>query len=210
VRIWRELLAATTSMQGPYAITACQPTPGEGIAQCAREHFGALTPLRVYPSPALALAEIAAGTATAGVLPMPAEAEPLPWWPALLHRGEPRIHVVARLPFWGPRAEGAPRVQALVLAAVPPDPSSQDRSLIGLELPQGQTRASLSASLAAAGLAPGPTILRHDERTQTALALVDVDGFMTDDDTRLARLAGAVRPPVVLGAYAVPVEEDAA
>ena len=33
---------------------------------------------------------------------------------------------------------------------------------------------------------------------------------MTDDDPRLAALADALRPPVVLGAYAVPVEGDPA
>ena len=102
---------------------SARPSAGSGYAQCAREHFGALTPLRVHRSPAQAIAEVSAGTATAAVLPLPAEEEAPPWWTALLHRDEPRIHVVARLPFWAPRAEGAPRVQALVVAAVPPDPS---------------------------------------------------------------------------------------
>ena len=121
VRVWRELLAATTSMQGPYAITACETEAGNGYVQCAREHFGALTPLHVHRSPAQAIAEVSAGTATAAVLPLPAEEEAQPWWTTLLHRSDPRIHVVARLPFWAPRAEGARRVQALVVAAVPPD-----------------------------------------------------------------------------------------
>ena len=88
VRVWRELLAATTSMQGPYAITACETEAGNGYAQCAREHFGALTPLHVHRSPAQAIAEVSAGTATAAVLPLPAEEEAQPWWTALLHRAD--------------------------------------------------------------------------------------------------------------------------
>ena len=208
VRMWRELLAAITSMQGPYAITACEAEPGSGHAQCAREHFGALTPLRVHRSPAQAIAEVSAGTAMAAVLPLPNEEETSPWWTSLLHRQNPRIHVVARLPFWGPRPEGAPRVHALVVAAMPPDPSSEDRSLITLELPPEQSRARLAAALAAAGFATSRTLLWRDPRLQVAQALVGVSGFVTDDDPRLAALSDALRPPVVLGAYALPVEGD--
>lgn len=212
-RIWRELFAATTAMQGNYAITVCEagaPQPAEFLA-LAREHFGAATAMRVYRSPAQAIAEISAGTATAAVLPMPAGEEPMgaAWWTALLQRDEPRIHVVARLPFWTPRVEGAPRVQALVVAAVAPDPSAADRSLLGLELPLEMSRARISAALAEAGFTASGIILRRDPHDPMALALVEVDGFVADRDPRLAKLATR-RPPVVLGAYAVPLEGETA
>jgi hypothetical protein len=116
--------------------------------------------------------------------------------------------VVARLPFWAPRSEGAPRVHALVVAAVPPDPSGEDRSLIALELPPEQSRARLAAALGAAGFSLGGILLRRDRRVPVAQALVTVEGFVTDSDPRLAALADSLRPPVVLGAYAVPVEGD--
>ncbi|MCW3476991.1 chorismate mutase [Limobrevibacterium gyesilva] len=209
-RLWRELFAATTSMQGPYVITVCETGAGNEFVQCAREHFGALTPLRVHHSPAQAIAEVSAGSATAAVLPMPADEEvpATAWWIALLHRDEPRIHVVARLPFWAPRSEGAPQVQALVVAAVAPDPSAQDRSLVGLELPLDMSRARLSAGLAAAGFTQSAAILRRDAGAQMAHALVEVDGYVADGDGRLAAIPDVLRPPVVLGAYAVPLDGD--
>ncbi len=207
VRMWREMLAGTTAMQGHHFITVCDTDPGNAFVQCAREHFGALTPLRLYHSPAQAIAEVSAGTATAAVLPVPAEDETAPWWIALLHRDEPRLYVVARLPFWAPRAEGGPQVQAFVLAAVAPDRSSRDRSLLGLELPPEMSRARLTTALAAAGFAPGSILLRREGQV---LALVDVDGHIAGDDPRLAQLTELARPPVVLGAYAVPVEGDPA
>jgi chorismate mutase len=207
-RLWRELLAATTSMQQNHVITVCETDPGGVTVQCAREHFGALTPLRVHGSPPQAIAEVSAGNATAAVLPMPTEEELSPWWTALLHRDEPRIHVVARLPFWAPRPEGAPQVQALVVAAVAPDPSSRDRSLIGVELPPDTSRARLTAAMVAAGFSPGTIILRRDQSSQTAQALVDVEGYVADDDSRLSALTDLQRPPVVLGAYAVPVDGE--
>ena len=59
------------------------------------------------------------------VLPMPSETDTArdAWWTALLQKDEPRVHVVARLPFWAPRPDGAPTVQALVIATTEPDPS---------------------------------------------------------------------------------------
>ena len=203
-RLWRELFAATTSMQGRFAITACEG-PSDQLAGLAREHFGALTPLRVYRTPAQAIAEVSAGTATAAVLPMPVEEEQhhLAWWTALLHRDEPRIHVVARLPFWAsPRPEGAVGAQALVVAASPPDPSGADRSLVGFELPAETSRARLSAALAAAGIGASQVLLRREKSGAAGYGLVDVDGHVTDGDPRLQALAGAV----VLGSYAAPVE----
>jgi chorismate mutase / prephenate dehydratase len=219
VRWWRELFAATTSMQSSYVVAVCDTEAGSPYTQAAREHFGALTPLRVHRSPSQAIAEVSAGTAISAVLPLPAEGEAAAWWTALLHRpnapqanhlqeGDPRIHVIARLPFWSPRPEGAPQVQALVVAAVAPDPSSSDRTLIGLELHAEASRARLAASLAAAGLESHSTILRRDPAA--TLALVEVEGLVAEDDPRLAELDGVARRPVVLGAYAVPVEGDPA
>src|ERR1700712_5011329 len=48
VRIWRELLAGTTSMQGGFSLAVCDTDNGGPLTQLAREHFGALTPMRSY------------------------------------------------------------------------------------------------------------------------------------------------------------------
>ncbi len=211
VRIWRELLAGTTAMQGPFVIAVCNSDPGAGFIQAAREQFGALTPLRVHGSAAQAIADVSAGRATVAVLALPSETEAPrdAWWMALLQKDEPRIHVVARLPFWTRRPEGAPSTQALVVAAVAPDPSGADRSLLGLELDPSVSRARLTAALSSAELSPGQITLRRDPGVPAAHALVDVQGYVADDDPRLARLGSVLRPPVVLGAYAVAVGGEA-
>ena len=214
-RMWRELLAGTTGMQGNYTIAVCQTDPASGFIACAREHFGALTPMRAHRTPAQAIGEVSAGQAVAAVLPMPAEDETAgaAWWTALLHRDEPRLHIVALLPFWQPRSEGAPRVQALVVSAAAPDASRDDRSLIGLECADTVSRARLSTVLTTAGFSAANIILRRAPGSPVAHALVDVAGFVTDADPRLsdpllASSADLLRPPVVLGAYAVPVDGD--
>jgi chorismate mutase/prephenate dehydratase len=217
-RIWRELFAATTSMQGPYILAVCemQGSPATeanagGYVALTREHFGATTPLRMHRSPTQAIGEVSAGSATAAVLPMPSEEDTdrNAWWTSLLQRDTPRIHVVARLPFWSPRVEGAPQVRALVVSAAAPDRSAHDHSLVGLELPHDVSRARLATMVADAGFTASGILLRRDPQHPVAVALVDLDGFVADDDPRLAAL-GALRPPVVLGAYAMPIDGESA
>ncbi len=215
VRVWRELISAFTAQQRPVLITVCEAEGCEGgpaLLAAAREQFGALTPMRVHRSPAQAIREVSAGLATAAVLPVPAEGEApaAAWWTALLHPDDPRIHVVARLPFWAARPQGSPMAHALVVAAAPPDPSGADRSLLGLELSLEVTRARLGTALKAAGLLAGPVILRRDPGAAAARVLVEVEGFVTDADPRLDALHPVLRRPVVLGAYAVPIQEPAA
>src|SRR3982751_109902 len=76
VRIWRELLAGTTSQQRPMLITVGEPASGPSLVALAREHFGALTPVAARTTPAQAIRDVSSGVATAGVLPLPAEGEP--------------------------------------------------------------------------------------------------------------------------------------
>ncbi len=208
-RLWREIFAANIAIETAFAVSVCDSTGDGAYAAAAREHFGALTPLRVHRTPAQAIAEVSARAATAAVLPMPVEEEAarIAWWVPLLHRDEPRIHVVAKLPFWArPRGEGAVAVQALVVAAAAPDPSGADRALLGFEVAADVSRASLAAALAVAGIVPATMLLRRDPAGGVAHGLIDLEGHMRDDDPRLASLARVVQRPVVLGCYAQPVE----
>jgi hypothetical protein len=175
------MLAGTTSMQAPFVIAAA----GNGdLAALAREHFGALTPLRMTLDDDDALRQVGDGQAAVAVLPIPVE-DGHGWWTTLADR---RLHIVARLPFWTARPLGAPRGQALVVAGSPPDASGHDRGFLTLE-------SARIGALTEAGLPPR-SILR--DRGQ---ALVQVDGLLAQDDPRLAGLGRVV----VLGGYAVPV-----
>ena len=213
-RIWRELFAATTAMQGPYVIAVAAPVDPQdaltgGYVSLAREHFGGSTDLRIHSSPAQALADVASGAAVAAVLPMPQEEEALSqaWWTALMQRDNPRIHVVARLPFWSPRADGATQARALVVSVAPPDASPADHTLIAMEVPQDLSRARITSLFTDAGLKPLGMILRRDPHA--SLLLVDTDGFVTEDDPRFTHFPATLRP-IVLGAYAKPVDGESA
>ena len=209
-RIWRELFAATTAMQGPYVIAVAEPADaGNGHVSLAREHFGGSTDLRIHSSPAQALADVSSGAAVAAVLPMPQEEEALSqaWWTALMRHDDPRIHVVARLPYWSPRAEGTTQARALVVSVAAPDPSPHDHTLIAMEVPQDFSRARITSLFTDIGLKPLGMILRRD--SHASLLLVDADGFVAEDDPRFSHFPSPLRP-IVLGAYAKPVDGETA
>lgn len=206
VRIWRELLAGTTAMQGGFSLAVCDAGPGAPVTQLAREHFGALTPLRTYMSAGQALTDVSQGAASVAVLPYPSENDN--WWVALLHH-EPRLHVIGRLPFWTPRPDGAPGAQALVVAATPADPSEEDQSLLGLECDSDVSRTRLASELSGAGLTPRTMVPAREHGSPIAHVLAEVEGPLADDDPRLGRMGSLLRRPVVLGIYAVPIAGDA-
>jgi hypothetical protein len=197
-------------------VAVCDPAMDGRFAAAAREHLGALTPLRVYRSAAQAIGEVVEGRAGAAILPLPGEgaaegAAGPEWWPGLLqqhHKG--RIHVVARLPFWRSRPEGAPAVQALVIASSPADPSGEDVSLIALEMEAQISRVSLAQTLTTAGFKPLSILLNRPRGAPVAQLLVEVEGFVALDDPRLARIGGLQAPPLVVGAYAVATSEEGA
>jgi chorismate mutase / prephenate dehydratase len=182
VRMWRELLAGTTAMQTAVTVAVFDPAADGTFRALAREHFGCLTPAVVYPSAAAALQAVRAGDASVAVLPFPAGSAS--WWAAVTESG-PRLHIIARLPFWGSRRAGVPSADALVLGPAAPDASGSDRSFIS-----GADR----ALLADAGL------ILHAMHGEVA----EVEGMVADDEPRLP--AGAI----VLGGYAVPVAGEPA
>lgn len=198
-RIWREMLAGTTAMQGGFSMAAGDTGT---LSQLAREHFGALTPLRAFNNPGQAMTDVSQGCSSVAVLPFPTDDET--WWLSLMNL-EPRLHVIALLPFWRPRPEGAPAVRALVVASTPCDASGQDRSLLGLECAADISRTRLSGALAAAGLDPETMVVTRQPGSPIAHVLADVDGYLMDDDARLNRLTPIFSRPMILGSYATPV-----
>ncbi len=177
VRMWRELLAGTTAMQTEVTVAVYDPAPDAALQALAREHFGFLTPVIVHNSAAAALREVRTGSASVALLPFPAAAAA--WWAALTETA-PRLHVIARLPFWMLRKPGVPRADALVVGIAAPDASGNDRSFI--------------ASVDGALLADAGFSLVASHGT-----VAEVQGMVPDDEPRLP--AGAI----VLGGYAVPV-----
>jgi chorismate mutase len=204
VRIWREIMSAALRVQGRFSVAVCAPEGGATCWSLARGQYGTSTPMTGASGPAQAIAAVAAGKADVAVVPFPSVEETDPWWRLLLGDGAPRV--VARLPV----AEGLePEVgmtAGLAVAAMVPEASSEDRSLVAIELAESLSRAGITTACATAGLT-----LRHSAGLGGGgtTFIVEVDGFLKPADAALDRLRTAlgdgVRDVVVVGAYAVPL-----
>src|SRR5579862_7828096 len=207
VRMWRELLAATTRLQGAFTIAVYAPPEAPGFWDLARDHYGSHTPMLTYRSTAQVIRALTEGHAAIGVLPMPEEEEPDPWWRHLLSTQDNAPHVIARLPF-GPRGNARPdNADALAIGHGRQQETGRDRTLIATENAPDISRGRMFSTLSVLGLAP--TFMASCQHAEGVNTLIEIDGFVPASDPRLAGLSEQLGPALYrllgFGGYAVPL-----
>jgi chorismate mutase / prephenate dehydratase len=207
VRMWRELLAATTRLQGAFTIAVFAPPEAPGLWDIARDHYGSTTSMLAFRSPGQIIHAVTEGQASIGVLPMPEEAEADPWWRHLLSTDDNAPHVIARLPFGArgnARSDGA---DALAIGRGAQFETGRDRTLFATENAADISRGRMFATLAGLGLAC--TFMASCEHQEGANTLIEIDGFVPPSDPRLdafrAQLGPALHRLLRFGGYAVPL-----
>ena len=185
VRIWRELMADSLSLQGPFHVSVWGGRDSGRAMELARIRFGVAPAIRqvAKPEEALASARTQGGVAVAALTPDNA------WWGRLL--AEPKLKVFTALPClaaWGPMA-------ALGVAEVDVEPTGDDRTFWVTDAPQS---AAVVEALSRDGVAATPLI------EAGGLKLFVLAGFYQADDPRLARAPG--RLSGVIGAAPGPLD----
>jgi chorismate mutase/prephenate dehydratase len=205
LRIWRELIAAQTSIQAPFAVAVYTPAEGPGYWDLARDHWGSQIAMHQHGSVAQVIRAVTEGQATVGVLPMPSEGESDPWWPQIASADEATPRIIARLPFIGRGNARSEPGDALAIAKLPSEENGADRSFLILETRGQISRTRLISGLTQAGLSCS-LFAQHGPRL---LALAEVEGFVASGDPRIARLmeqmADAIAWLVPIGGYAAPL-----
>ena len=207
VRMWRELLAATTRLQGAFTIAVYAPAETQGFWDLARDHYGSHTPMLTYRSTAQVIRALNEGQAAIGVLPMPQEEEPDPWWRHLLSTHDKAPHVIARLPFGARGNARSDRVDALAIGHGGQRQTGRDRTLIATENAPDISRGRMFSTLSALGLSC--TFMASSEHAEGVNTLIEIEGFVPISDPRLERLREQLGPALYrllgFGGYAVPL-----
>jgi chorismate mutase/prephenate dehydratase len=211
VRIWRELLGATTRSQGPFAIGAYVPQDGPGVWDLTRDHYGSNAPMTVFQTTLQVIRAVTDRRVAVGVLPMPQDGDSDPWWVALLSPDVEVPRVIGRLPF-GPRGNArSSSGDALAIGYGAQTASGSDRTLLAtenaVEISHGRFASAFS------GLGMTCTLIASSDRGGSANTLIELEGFVTLADPRLQqlreRLGGDLLRLLAIGSYAVPLAEAA-
>jgi chorismate mutase/prephenate dehydratase len=208
VQIWREIIASSTRLQGPFTVAVYAASGAE--LDLARAQFGVLTPLLPMGSVGPVLAALEDGQAQLGVLPLPEDTPDEPWWRGCGGAGDDALHILARVPF----AAASLQPAALVVGRQAFEPTGEDRGYLVLESAGGISRATLSAALAKVGLKPrgfpAEAQLADGRGAARPMLLVETEDYAAPGDPRLASLreaAGAGLAAVrSIGGYAVPIQ----
>jgi chorismate mutase len=207
VRMWRELLAATVRLQGAFTVAVYAPAAAQGFWDIARDHYGSHTPMLPYRTTSQVISAVTDGQAAVGVLPMPQEDDPDPWWRHLLSTDDNAPHVIARLPF-GSRGNARPDSgDALAIGRGAEQETGRDRTLIATENAPGISRGRIVSTLSGLGLAS--IFTASCEHAEGANTLIEIDAFVPVGDPRLDRFRAQLGPALYrvlrFGGYAVPL-----
>ena len=216
VRIWREIIAASLSVEGKFVVSVYVPEPLEdGLAYLAlaSAYFGSQTPLLQAQTEASVLRAVRDGKAAVGVLPIAsdthtARASAEPWWYTLTAGGDERPRIVANLPWLTSADTGSDDARAMAVALVKPEASDDDISLIAFESSENISRDRIRKEAERAGLPLDWAATWTGDQQSTRWQLAQVEGFVPEGDARLDKLAatlgGEITRCVNLGCYAKP------
>jgi chorismate mutase-like protein len=211
VRIWREIFAAVTALQGSLAAAVYAPEGSFGYRNLARDHYGWRTPITAYRSAAQVLEAVADGKATVGVLPLPRDGDREDWWRNLARNGGSVPRIVARLPFAKVDSPGADSPEALAISLAVAEETGEDRSFLAVETQEVISRSHLKEILNNAAFAMLDIQISEDGDGRS-LHLIEVEGYAGVNDHRLARLVelseGTVSQVWVIGGFAMPLSPE--
>jgi chorismate mutase / prephenate dehydratase len=207
VRIWRELLSATVRLETPFAVAVCVPAEEQGLWDLARDHYGSHTPISACGSIDQVIRAVTEGEASVGVLPMPQEGDPDPWWRHVLSPDDNAPRVIARLPFAGRGNARGTGGDALAIGLGAPQETGADRTLLVTQSAADIGRADFLKLLSSLGLVGSS--LASWGYVGGALNLIEIDGFLGLSDPRLIRfrtqLGVALYRLLPIGGYALPL-----
>jgi chorismate mutase-like protein len=209
--IWRDLMSASTRMQGEVGIAVVRNDADEAAWLAAIENFGSDMEMSVFASDVQALEAVTNGACAIGILPYTGGEQRPDWWRHLLRQDARSLRIVARLPFLNPGPAAKNISEALVVAQNEATASGDDHSIFVFNVADEASRSSIHQAAVNAGLPPTDhQIYSVAGETSGRLHLIDVNGFVGAEDDRIATLAGSLNlgedGVVRIGGYATPID----
>jgi len=209
-RIWRELIVATLSSEGPFSMAVYERESEPGYWDLARDQYGSFTPATRHTAARRVVEAVQTGKATIGIVPVPSHDDEENWWRHLVSDKKGTSRIIARLPFIGIGNARNTGLEALVICPIEHEETGRDRSYIAIELQDNIGFNVIEDALSQAGFTVAFHQLWHDpERPPGWTYLVEVFGFANPGGRQMTRLLDSLGPRITriihLGGYAMPL-----
>lgn len=212
-RIWREMIVATLSFEGPFSVAVFHPEEMPGYWDLARDQYGTFSPMKRHASARAVVEAVRELDATVGVLPFPSRDKDEPWWRFLVSETPETPRVIARLPFIPGANIHDQNLDALVICPTPQEETGRDRSLLAVETDEDIGYPTIEKALGQAGFSAVFHQFWHDpNRPPGWTYLIEVFGFIGPDSRQMSRfkdgLGNRAARIIQLGGYALPLSEQ--
>ncbi len=211
-RIWREIIVATLSFEGPFSLAVIDPGNEPGFWDLARDQYGTFTPMSRFPTGRGVVEAVRSGQASIGILPWPRRDDEDPWWRLLVSTAADAPKVIAKLPFIpGANARGG-GIEAAVICPSAQEPTGRDRSFLAVETDEDIGARRIEDALNSAGASAAFVQQWHDpNRPPGWTYLVESMGFIDPAGKQFPRFIDTIgkagRRIIHLGGYATPLGE---
>ena len=195
VRLWREVIASATRLQGSLSLHVADADDGGDVSDLAREHFGTGGGMTRHVSANDVIDAVSARVADVGVMAAGGDGV-AGWVDHLLSRPDPAPRIIVALPFVGVGVSP----KAVVIGHAATEKTGDDSTVVAV---RGDAAAIANAPAPLRGAGPDSPVLAQGE-TWTLLAAA---GWIEPGDTRLENLKAApgIEDARIAGAYAKPI-----
>lgn len=209
-RIWREIIVATLTFEGPFSVAVIDPEGVPGYGDIARDQYGSFTKMSRHPSGRSVVEAVRKQDAVVGIVPLPRRDDPDPWWRYMVSTTPDTPKVIARLPFVPDSNIRDNSLEALVISPVQQEPTGRDRSLLAVEADEEIGARRIEDALNSAGVSAAFIQRWHDpQRPPGWTYLVEAFGFVDPAGKQFPRfidgIGTAAQRIVHLGGYGTPL-----
>lgn len=205
-KIWREILTASAFLNDKLKISLYGQEHDNSLANIVQDHFGSYVDYETYSSFGQVMNALTSHDVQLAVIPCDnCEINQKPWWSALsaAPNGE-RLQIIAKLPFIR-RKEAKDSEEVYVISMSETDKSGSDISLLSVEVASDVSSSTVVDIFENAGFKGVKVICMAASADENKSCLLEVNGYLKNDDERLGRLDEAVKSLSIVGAYAQPV-----
>ena len=180
IRIWRELLCGTVRVQTPFSVALCEGDDPIGSRGLVRDQFSN-APTHIFATPEHTIESVYAGDSMVAVVPAPNRYTESTWWHELAFGKHKNLKIIGLLPFL--RSDTSDPLEAFSIAAVRPESSGKDTSLVVLECVAEEPTVKLADPAESCQILDQLTLKASRPNTgETTALLVSVHKFIEHPD----------------------------